>query len=79
MGQSSGLYIINKWLKLFAEKGIWSYEQVSDQHNSIFYFLNVDKAKPSTEPAANQEHRREINESNIYESEKFNFRMEEKN
>ena len=33
-----------KWLKLFAEKGIWSYEQVSDQHNSIFYFLN-DKAK----------------------------------
>lgn len=29
-----------KWLHLFAEKGMWCYEKVSTQNDSIFYWLN---------------------------------------
>ncbi|TLT05037.1 AAA family ATPase [Aliarcobacter cibarius] len=33
-----------KWLQSFAEKGMWQYEKVASQNNSIFYCIN-DKVK----------------------------------
>ena len=46
-----------KWLQSFAKKGMWQYEKVASQNNSIFYCIN-DKVK--NQPNLPNDYKKEI-------------------